>query len=763
MKISLSILSIALTGLTLQTFGQSFYFPAAYYTDSATIGRNMPVLARQVIAAYKEENKNTYWDNLFRYQIAAEQYAAANNSLDSLRNLLRASDSIRVKGIGFQFQTFAATRIRQADRQITFNEAFGITFPRLYNALPEQAAVVASGYFDTNLKELRDNFYKLLEGQNGKDSISLADARALCRVYNSYNVYSQVVPLAKPLIAEQDNRQFIIADSVLIRTRDGATIAATVIRKKETTARLPAVFVFNIYNSPRDKAIAKEAAIKGYVGIVANTRGKRLSPQEIEPFEHDAGDAYDIIDWISRQPWNNGKVGMFGGSYLGFSQWAAAKNLHPALKTIIPQVAVGIGIDYPMTNNVFMSYMLRWIHYVTNSKETDEADFNNNQHWSAAFKKWYAAGRSFRSLDTVEGRPEKIFQRWLMHPGHDAYWQNMVAYKSDFAKINIPVLTTTGYYDADQLGAMYYFNQHHRYNKNANHYLVIGPYDHGGAQGIPSSVLYGYKIDSVANISITKLAYQWFDYILKDSARPAILRDKINYEVMGANEWKHVPTLGKMNNDTISYYLTNIRVGQHYRLDLQPSPTPTHALPPSSSSSPEYIRQEVDLTDRSDTAGSGSGMTIDSTLDTSNGISFISSPFEKAIEINGSFIGEIKAAINKKDMDISVAMYELMPDGKYFTLGTYLTRASYARNRDRRLLLQPGKIETIPVNNSFFMSRKIGAGSRLVVVVSVNKSPWWQVNYGTGKDVSDETIDDAGAPLQIRWYTNSVIKVPVRK
>jgi putative CocE/NonD family hydrolase len=104
------------------------------------------------------------------------------------------------------------------------------------------------------------------------------------------------------------------------------------------------------------------------VGAVVNTRGKRNSNDENNPFEHESQDLYEVIDWVSKQPWSNGKVGMIGGSYVGFSQWAAVKNLHPALKTIVPQVSVGIGIDYPAQNNVFMSYMLQWIQYVTNNK-----------------------------------------------------------------------------------------------------------------------------------------------------------------------------------------------------------------------------------------------------------------------------------------------------------------------------------------------------------------------------------------------------------
>jgi uncharacterized protein len=90
-------------------------------------------------------------------------------------------------------------------------------------------------------------------------------------------------------------------------------------------------------------------------------------------------------------------------------------------------------------------------------------------------------------------------------------------------------------------------------------------------------------------------------------------------------------------------------------------------------------------------------------------------------------------------------------------------RASYAKDQSKRQLLKPGQKLTIPFWNSYITSRKIAKGSRLVIVLNVNKSPDEQINYGTGKNVSDEAIGDAKLPLKIRWYTDSFIQIPVWK
>jgi hypothetical protein len=150
-------------------------------------------------------------------------------------------------------------------------------------------------------------------------------------------------------------------------------------------------------------------------------------------------------------------------------------------------------------------------------------------------------------------------------------------------------------------------------------------------------------------------------------------------------------------------------------------------------------------------------------LGVTNALVFVTEHFGEPFTINGSFSGQLTAAINKRDMDVSIAFYELMRDGKYFFLTRYLGRASYAKDKAQRHLLEPGKRETIPLGDIRMISKRISKGSRLVIALQVNKNPFEVINYGSGKDVYDETIDDAKEPLQIKWYNDSYIKVPISK
>jgi uncharacterized protein len=536
---------------------------------------------------------------------------------------------------------------------------------------------------------------------------------------------------------DTSNNNYIIQDSVSIPTRCEIDISAIIVRKKTNTQPLPVVlFYTTYYQGKTDDYFAKLSADRDYIGIVAYARGIRTNLKEYAPYEHEGTDVYDIIDWISKQTWCNGKVGMYGGSYTGYSQWATLKNIHPALKTIVPQVAVMPGFDAPMENNVPYGNILGW---------ANDNIYKNKPYDRGLVFEWFKKGSSFRSIDSLGNQPNPIFQKWLQHPDYDFYWQSMVPTPEEYSKINIPILSTTGYYDGSQICAIQYFKLHNKYNKNANHYFVLGPYDHWGGQSKPQKNLMGYEIDPVANISMRELAFQWLDYILKDKPKPELLKDKVNYQVMGTNEWRHVPSLQAINNDTLTFYFDH------------------NTLVNKKPKKKEYELQSVDFKERTNQNNYYTPEIIFDTLDASNGLIFKTEPFISDFSINGSFTGNLFATINKKDMDVSLALYEQTPDGKYFFLTRYVGRASYAKDNSKRQLLKPNKKESIPFNNTRFISKKISKGSRLIILLNINKHPFEIINYGSGKPVSEETIKDAKEPLQIKWYNKSYIKIPIWK
>ena len=745
-----TILAVLLVLMASQIFSQKVFFPKEIVDDSLKLENHLKITSEMVLKSNKQDSTSNYYENLFHLQIASSKYNQAQNNIDAY---LEAYSINRLReGRVFVYEVYLSVKEYQKEHNISFKEAYEKCFSELYDKLPKEIIPGVERSFDDNISisDLKNDFLELLKDEN-TDSLSINKAKSICIAYNKYKVYAETGTLGKKMLRKKDSEIFTIEDDILIKMPDGANLTALIIRKKDVKKTLPAIFIYNIYAGAYDYEVAKRAATNGYVGVVVNTRGKKLSKEEINPFENDGKDSYSIIDWISKQPWCNGKVGMMGGSYLGFSQWSATKNMHPSLKTIIPQVAVGIGIDFPMQNNVFMNYMLQWIHYLINNKYTDLKDFRDNIKWDSINNIWYKEGLAFRKLDSLNGKPNKIFHRWLDHPDYDEYWQKMVPFKDEFKNINIPVLTTTGYFDGDQLGALYYFNEHYKWNPNANHYLVIGPYSHPGGQHYASKMLGKYKLDKVANISMHKLAYQWFDYILKGKQKPWLLKDKINYQRMNTNRWEHTSSFAKMNTDSLVLYLDNVTDGEYYKLSKNKNVTN------------EFIKYEIDLSNRREDNTSESFDLILDKVNKNNRLSFLSEPFEQAVSINGAFTGELIVELNKKDMDVSICLYEVLPDGKFFYLSDYLGRASYAKDNSNRHLLILNQKNHIPIKRAFMTSKKIEKGSKLLVVLTINKSPYWQINYGTGKDVSEETIKDAGEPLLIKWYNNSYIKIGINR
>ncbi len=546
-----------------------------------------------------------------------------------------------------------------------------------------------------------------------------------------------------------DTTNYIIDDSVMINTGYGITLSAVVVRKKNVQGKLPtALFYFVYANTNRSLMEAKYSADQGYVGIVVDSRGKRLSPNLPEPYEHETKDVNAAINWIIKQPWSDGRVGMYGGSYSGFAQWAATKNLHPALKTIVPYVAAIPGLGVPMENNIFLMANYQWAFYVTNNKYTDDVVNNDNARWRKMRGNWWESGAAFNKIDSIDGTPNPWLQKWLSHPTYDAYWQSMVPYKEDFKKINIPVLSITGYYDDGQISALEYLREHYKYNPGAEHYLIIGPYDHFGAQSGGTAKLRGYTVDSSALINTREITFQWMNYIFKGGKKPELIKDKINFEVMDANKWKHAPSLQKMEDRTIKYYLDSAN-GTLLLSDRKPNKE-------------TFIFQSVDLADRNFTNNNYyPDPIVRDEIDRTNGLFFMTAPFEKTVSVSGAVQGELKAIINKKDMDIGLVLYEVTPGGEYFQLSYFLGRASYAKDMSQRKLLTPGKLETIPFHRSRVFSKQLQKGSRLLLVVNIDKNPFAQINYGTGKDVSTETIKDAGKPLVIKWLTGSFIELGI--
>lgn len=713
--------------------------------DPAALATSMPGLARAALAQYQDSNPERLLTTRLRLQLVAGEPAAALETIQTLREL-QAKQGLADADIGYlQYELYARAHLASAAENTGFEPAFKAAFRSRFAGLSGPQAFRASQSFSYDLPRAEQAVQRALGGIKPGEEITLDTALRLLRDYQPWSVYQAILPLSPALLAEDEANRYSVE---AVRVRSGAaSLSAYVVRPKGASKPLPAALLFTIYAEPqRSWAPAVQAAARGYAGVVAFSRGKLDSPDQIAPYEHEATDVNAVIDWISKEPWNDGRVAMYGGSYEGFSQWAALKNPHPALKTIVPYVAAIPGLGLPMENNVFLTANYGWAFYVGNNRTLDHQGYNDPQRWNQLSDRWFESGRPFREIDRVDGTPNPLLQRWLKHPSYDAYWQAMVPYGPEFARIKIPVLSITGYYDDGQISAIEYVKQHYQHNPKAEHYLVIGPYDHFGAQSYRKQVvLRGYAIDPVAQIDTPRLTFDWLDHVLRGGPLPALLKDKINYQLMGANRWGHAASPKALEQHPRKLYLDG---------DKLSNGQPARAASRS---------QTVDLKDRQTSHNDYYPSPIlRRELEAGNGLLFISEPLAEAVTLAGSFSGRLKLTINKRDVDLGLVLYELTPAGEYIHLSYFLGRASHVADMSRRQLLTPGKPTALAFSRTRMVARELQKGSRLVLIANVNKNSGAQLNHGTGKDVSRESAADAGAPLTIRWHNDSYISLPIQ-
>lgn len=745
MKVFLGLL---LTALSLPVLARTpdVRIPAGLH--DGTIDQAMSELARETMAVYREADRQRYLGTLFRLQLVAGQYTQAVESIDAIRVL--RSDAASQPPLYLQYEIHARANALRARHAMPFAQAWRQTFAERFGALEDKTALQAEFGFGSSLPRMRGELDTALVKAAGRRRLPLPEAIDLIRAYQVHAAYAAFQPLFAAALKDDDARRYRIDRDASVRTPDGANLAVLIVRPMKAPP-LPSLLQFTIYaNDDLSWGDAKTMAAHGYVGAVAYSRGKGRSPDAITPFKHDGADAAAVIDWIATQPWSDGRIGMFGGSYNSFAQWAALKHVPPALKAIATSASAAPGIDVPMEGGIFLNFMYPWPVYTTSSRWLDDARYGDAARWAKLDRDWYASRRAYRDLPAIDGSANPVFTEWLQHPAYDGYWQAMIPQGDEFARIDIPVLATTGYFDGGQAGVLHYFREHLRHRPDADHTLLIGPYEHFAMQtGVPPTVQ-GYTPDASARINLQALRLAWFDHVLKGAPKPELLADRVNWQVMGADTWRHAHTLEAMATRTQPLCLAPGATAHSNALSTKPQPG-------------VVIQQRVDFSDRSDAGWTPPQNVVNSQLDPHAGLVFVGDARPQDTELSGPFGGVLDFTINKRDVDIAIGVYERNAAGEYLELAWWLQRASYSEDRRQRRLLEPGVPQRLVVKDTRLVGRKLAAGSRIVVTLGVVKQPDRQVNLGSGKDPSDEVADDTGQPLEIQWRGSSCLEFGVRE
>lgn len=731
-------------------WAQDYDFHPPRSGDDAAAAAALRDLSERLLPVYQDSDIERYLANLAVLQLADSNYAAADDALQSLRQRRQGSGGPAADGAAAAMELYTHAITLAATGKETLAQAFAEAFRDTVPKLDDRVAYAAEAWLAQPPALARDTLQQAFDSVRG-NSIDQEQALEMMRDYAAWNAQRSLGPLVGALAAEEQQRRYLSGDEVLLRGAGGAQIHVRVLRPRSGAPKRPALLEFAL-DPGREDAVA--CAAHGYVGVVAysDTAGDAGSRQHDRRllFKHEGEDARTVIRWIARQPWSDGRVGMYGDGFGGFVAWSAARRLPEPLKAIATWDAMAPGVDFPAPGRVFHNAALPWAIAAT---AADGSSGRSPAQWDELNRRWYRSGKAYRALERLARLRDRNFDSWLAHPSYDRFWQRMVPFGPGFARIGIPVLSMTGYYSEDEAGALYYFAEQQRYRPDADATLLIGPWDSDALRGGASPTLRGYAVDSTARIDLRQLRLQWFDHVFRNSALPPLLGGHVNYEQMGANEWWHAPTLDAVANDTLKLYLAQAATGERQRLA---------AAAPADDTA--FIAQTVELKDRRDADWTPPARLAGKVPEPRNGLAFVSDPLPQGLDLDGRLSGTLDLDVNRMDLDLRLALYELPPGGGALQLGqAYTFRASYAGDRVHRRLLKAGERQQLAFGAESMIARKLQPGSRLLLLLEVNKRPDQQINYGTGGEVSDESIAAARRPLQIRWYGDSVIELPVRK
>ena len=758
----LMLLALALYGMP--AMAQELDFRAPGSTTDPGLASAMRDLAVRVLPVYQEADANRYLNNLSALQLVAGSVDSAWNTRQSLLDRRRPQENGKPIQQAAIFDLYLRAQSLAAQGPLPFAQAYSRAYQQTVTPLSDLDAFTLNHWLTRPVYQFREALQHALDQYRSQPRISTAHAIDLIWTFLTFDAYRNFSVAATGLIRADDQRRYVMDDKVTIMTPDGPQLAARVIRPRSGPATLPTLLEFTLGDDPNSDL--RETAAHGYVGVVAYVRSPAAA--QVLVFEHDGADAKAVIDWITHQGWSDGRVGMTGMRYSGFTAWAALRELPPALKAVATADATVPGVDFPMRNGIFRSQAYRWIQDATNSEVPDYSSESEDASWHQLEKRWYTSGEPFRALDRLAGRPSPIFQRWLSHPSYDPYWSSMVPFGAQFARIKIPVLSITGYYASGELGSMYYFNQQLKANPKANHTLIIGPWTDGSIDNGPMPDVRGLGVDPVAQMDLDDLRYQWFDQIFRRGPWPAFIKGRVNAQLAGANDWLHGATLDSLANGSVRYFL------DPESLDPPAPKTAGKSAPPSGgryrlalrrSVGKQPLTQLVKLADRTDADWTPPANLLSKTLNERNALILISDPLPQALDLVGTPKLHLDFTLNKFDVDLSVTVYEQLANGDYVQLfaPSFEFRASYARDLAHRHLLRAGEQQQLDVTVQRILGRRLQAGSRLVIAIGVVKRPDRQINYGTGGDVSAESLGDARIPVRIRWAAGTYFDLPVHR
>ena len=548
----------------------------------------------------------------------------------------------------------------------------------------------------------------------------------------------------------------IKTETVSVPMRDGIKLATDVYRD-ENVKQAPVILMRTPYDRTKQKGLGERWVKAGYIFVAQDCRGTRESEGVIAPYNNEGQDGFDTIEWITRQSWCSGRVGMTGGSYVGAVQWQAAVEHPPGLVAIAPQATwSSFHRNLYLGGAVRLSLISGWLAGNTPKPEgAKPADMNE-----ALLR------LPLSDVDEAIGWSMPWLDAYLTHPEPNGFWTRLDL-TDDLPNLKTPGLHVVGYYDyfsRESVGNFMIMQKlAHDPKTRQQQRLILGPWDHGT---VGKSMVGEVDFGPTAIVDTYAIQLDWFDRHLKqDPAAIAKPIPPVRYFSMGDNVWHDAQTWPPEGFVATSFYLrsdkkANTRNGSG-KLNRQ---SPTGEEPVDTFlADPAKPGPACPVTETRPVKAAVWGPVDQSALeDRDDVLVYTSDVLTEPLSFAGNAEAKLFVSADTPDADWAVKLVDVRPDGYAQNIATGILRGRYRDSLLQPSPLEPGKICEITVDLGP-CAATIAIGHRLRVDICGSLFPLYDRNSNTGKGPFDASTLISTESVYHSSFKASRIVLPIEQ
>jgi uncharacterized protein len=540
-------------------------------------------------------------------------------------------------------------------------------------------------------------------------------------------------------IASAQSNDIIIEHGVAAKMRDGVILHADIYRPK-ADGQFPVLLQRTPYDKHGSADFGHRAAARGFVVIVQDVRGRYTSEGDFYTFKNESDDGYDTVEWAAALPYSNGKVGMWGGSYVGATQMLAAIAHPPHLAGICPVVTASNYHDgWTYQGGAFEQWFNEsWGSGLSQDTLNRFIEKNSNARvgqWTLPLNNYPLYNFSQLTVDNnLTQKLSPYFLDWLAHPSYDDYWKRW-SIEDHFADINVPALHIVAWYDIFQGGSLRNYigiKAHGGPSARAGQRMIVAIGGHAGGPRKVGDVDFGPAAEEYDENNIT---LDWYDYLLKGVQNQFAKQKPVRLFVMGANTWREEDDWPLARAHATKYFLHSGGKANTLRGDGTLS-----TAGPRAESSDHYV---YDPSNPVPTIGGQ--LCCDSThmkpgardqraAESRDDVLVYSTPaFTQDTEVTGPVTLELYASSSGVDTDFTAKLVDVGPDGFAQNLTEGIIRARYRDSQETPTFLTPGEAYKFNID-LWSTSNVFRKGHMLRLEVSSSNFPRFDRNMNTGED-----------------------------